>query len=124
MTEKEVTKMRKIYFYDIGIRNAIINNFNPIDQRTDVGRLWENFVIMEIIKKNEYSQQPRNYFFWRSLQQQEVDFIVQDEQQITAFEMKFGNRGKITKAFTNTYPNAEAIIINHDNFFEKIILEQ
>jgi len=118
---KEVTKMRKIYFFDIGIRNAIINNFNPIELRNDAGQLWENFVIMEIIKKNEYAQKPMNYYFWRSLQQQEVDFIVQDEQKITAFEMKFGNRGKITKAFTNAYPEAEAIIINPDNFYKLII---
>ena len=118
---KEVTKMRKIYFYDIGIRNAIINNFNPIELRNDAGQLWENFVIMEIIKKNEYAQQDMKYFFWRSLQQQEVDFIVQNEQKITAYEMKFGNRGKITKAFTNAYPTAAAEIINPDNFYEKII---
>lgn len=117
---KEVTKMRKIYFYDIGIRNAIIHNFSPIELRNDVGQLWENFVVMEIIKKNEYAQKDLKYYFWRSLQQQEVDLIVQDEQQITAFEMKFGNKGRITKAFTNAYPEAKTEIISPDNFFEKL----
>lgn len=116
---KEVTKMRKIYFYDLGIRNAIINNFNPIELRNDVGQLWENFVIMEIIKKNEYAQKDMKYYFWRSLQQQKVDFIVQDEQKITAFEMKWGNKGRITKAFTNAYPDAETAIVTPDNFFER-----
>lgn len=119
---KEVTKMRKIYFYDLGIRNAIINNFTSIELRNDVGQLWENFVIMEIIKKHEYAQQEMKYYFWRSLQQQEVDFIVQDEQKITAYEMKWGSKGRITKAFTNAYPAAKTELITPDNFFEKIIL--
>ena len=118
---KEVTKMRKIYFYDLGIRNAVINNFSPVELRNDVGVLWENFVVMEIIKANEYAQNDYNYYFWRTLQQQEVDFIVQDEQQITAFEMKWGQKGKITKAFTNSYPDAKTELISPDNFFEKII---
>jgi len=121
---KEVTKMRKIYFYDLGIRNAIIDNFNPLELRNDVGALWENFVIMEIIKNNEYIQKDCNYFFWRTLQQQEVDFIVKEEQQITAYEMKWGLKGKLTKAFTNAYPEAKTNLITKDNFFEKIILEQ
>jgi uncharacterized protein len=119
---KEVTKMRKIYFYDLGIRNAIIDNFSPIELRNDVGALWENFVVMEIIKKNEYAQNDFNYYFWRTLQQQEVDFIVQDEQQITAYEMKWGIKGRITKAFTNAYPNAKTVLVSPDNFFEEIIL--
>jgi predicted AAA+ superfamily ATPase len=121
---KEVTKMRKIYFYDLGIRNAIIDNFSPIELRNDVGALWENFVVMEIIKANEYAQNDFNYYFWRTLQQQEVDFIVQDEQQITAFEMKWGNKGRITKAFTNSYPDAKTEIINPANFFEKIVTKE
>jgi predicted AAA+ superfamily ATPase len=119
---KEVTKMRKVYFYDLGIRNAIIDNFSPTELRNDIGQLWENFVIMEIIKKNEYAQNDFNYYFWRTLQQQEVDFIVKDEQQITGFEMKWGNKGNLTKAFTNNYPNAKTEIITPINFFEKIIL--
>jgi predicted AAA+ superfamily ATPase len=119
---KEVTKMRKIFFYDIGIRNAIINNFTPLELRNDVGQLWENFVIMELIKKHEYAQQDMRYYFWRSLQQQEVDFIVQDELEITAYEMKWGSKGRITKAFTNAYPTAKTEIITPDNFFEKIII--
>ena len=67
-------------------------------------------------------EQDMKYYFWRSLQQQEVDFIVQDEQQITAYEMKFGNKGRITKAFTNAYPDAKTELISPDNFFERIIL--
>jgi uncharacterized protein len=121
---KEVTKMRKIYFYDLGIRNAIINNFSPVELRNDLGALWENFVVMEIIKANEYAQKDFNYFFWRTLQQQEVDLIVQDELQILAFEMKWGGKGKITKAFSNSYPEAKTEIITPDNFFEKIVIGQ
>jgi uncharacterized protein len=119
---KEVTKMRKIYFYDVGIRNAIIDNFSPIELRNDVGALWENFVIMEIIKANEYAQKDRDYFFWRSLQRQEVDFIIKNETEITAFEMKWGTKGKVTKAFTNAYPNAKVKIVTPDNFFSEIVV--
>jgi uncharacterized protein len=118
---KEVTKMRKIYFYDIGIRNAVIDNFSPIELRNDVGALWENFVVMEIIKANAYAEKDRQYFFWRSLQQQEVDFIIKDEQTIAAYEMKWNNKGKVTKAFTNAYPNAVVKVITPDNFFTEII---
>lgn len=120
----EVTKMRKIYFYDLGIRNAVINNFAPIELRTDVGVLWENFVITEIIKRNEYKQLDTNYYFWRTLAQQEVDLIVQDEQIIKAYEMKWSGKGKITKAFTNNYPDAAVQIISRDNFFEEIIIAE
>lgn len=117
---KEVTKMRKIYFYDIGIRNAIIDNFSPVELRGDVGALWENFVVMEIIKANEYKERDCNYFFWRTLQQQEVDFIQKEENDITAYEMKWGKKGKITKAFTNAYPDAKTKIITPINFYELI----
>jgi uncharacterized protein len=117
---KEVTKMRKIYFYDIGIRNAIIDNFSPVELRGDVGALWENFVVMEIIKANEYKERDCNYYFWRTLQQQEVDFIQKEESNITAYEMKWGRKGKVTKAFTNAYPDATTAIITPDNFYEMI----
>jgi uncharacterized protein len=119
---KEVTKMRKIYFYDIGIRNAIIDNFSPLELRNDVGALWENFVVMEIIKANEYAQKDVHYYFWRSLQQQEVDFIEIFENELKVYEMKWGKKAKITKAFTNAYPEAKTMVITKDNFFEEIIL--
>ncbi len=118
---KEVTKKRKIYFYDVGIRNAIIDNFSPLELRGDVGALWENFAVMEIIKANEYKERDCAYYFWRTLQQQEVDFIQKEENHITAYEMKWGKKGKITKAFTNAYPDADTAIINPDNLYELVV---
>jgi uncharacterized protein len=118
---KEVTKKRKIYFYDLGIRNAIIDNFSPIELRNDVGALWENFVVMELIKKYEYADLDVKYYFWRTLAQQEVDFIIKNEQQIIAFEMKYGRKGNISKAFTNAYPDAKTEIITVDNFWVKVV---
>jgi uncharacterized protein len=115
---KEVTKMKKIYFWDNGIRNAIIDNFRPIEQRDDVGALWENFIISERLKTNHYKEKSVHSKFWRSLQQQEVDYVEIEGGQIRAYEMKWNTikKGKITKAFTNIYPNSKTEIISPENF--------
>jgi uncharacterized protein len=115
---KEVSKMRKIYFWDNGIRNAIINNFNDAGSRTDIGVLWENFLVSERIKRNAYKELDIQYFFWRSMQQQEVDFVETENQHLSAFEMKWNSKGGITKAFTNLYPASNTEVINQDNFIE------
>ena len=117
---KEVTKMRKIYFWDNGIRNAVIDNFNDIELRDDKGALWENYLVTERIKNIHYAEKDIKSFFWRSLQQQEVDYVELENEQLTGYEIKWGNKGSVSKAFTNLYPKSKAMVINQDNFLEFI----
>jgi predicted AAA+ superfamily ATPase len=117
---KEVTKMKKIFFWDNGIRNAIIDNFKPIELRNDVGALWENFIITERIKMNHYNEKTIDSKFWRSRQQQEVDYVETEQDEIRAYEMKWNvlQKASVSKAFTNLYPNAKTEIITPENFVE------
>lgn len=115
---KEVTKMKKIFFWDNGIRNAIIDNFRPLELRNDVGALWENFIVTERIKMNHYNQKSTKSKFWRSLQQQEVDYVETEQDSLRAYEMKWNTlqKARVTKAFTNLYPHATTNIVTPDNF--------
>ena len=119
----ELKKTRKIYFYDNGIRNALIASFQHIDLRQDTGALWENFMISERMKFNDYNKRWVNRYFWRTLAQQEVDYIEETDGQLFAFEFKWNpnSKGKITKAFTNNYPEAVTQIITPDNYTEFIL---
>ena len=105
----ELRKSKKIYFYDCGIRNAIIGNFNPLTQRTDIGGLWENYLISERMKKLSYDGIRKNSYFWRTTQQQEIDLIEEDVNSLHAYEFKWSERAKVkfSKTFSNAYPNAE-----------------
>jgi predicted AAA+ superfamily ATPase len=113
----EIKNNRKIYFYDNGVRNAIINNLNPIDLRTDKGALWENFLISERIKLQEYHQQYTSNYFWRTVQKQEIDFIEERNGQISAYEFKWHVKGKkkISASFLDEY-NASGMVIDYLNF--------
>jgi predicted AAA+ superfamily ATPase len=113
----EIKNNRKIYFYDNGIRNMIINNLNPIELRNDKGALWENFLISERIKIQTYHEQYTNNFFWRTVQKQEIDFIEESGGNIKAYEFKWksGGRNKIPKSFIENY-NATGVTIDKDNF--------
>lgn len=117
---KEVSKMKKILFWDNGIRNALLGDFRPIEQRNDAGALWENFMITERIKQNHYQQKNTKSYFWRSLQQQEVDYVEVENQTISGYEMKWNGHKKnyVTKAFTNLYPNAKTALVQPTNFAE------
>ena len=110
--------MKKIYFWDNGIRNAIIGSFIPVNNRTDVGALWENFVISERLKYNSYNQKNVQSFFWRSKQQQEIDYVEQVGEHLFGYECKWSaaSKGKPTKAFGNLYPHAQVAIINNENY--------
>jgi len=119
---KELTKAFKVYFYDNGIRNALINNFNPISLRTDVGALWENFCISERIKANSYNNRKVNCYFWRTYDQKEIDYIEELSGKITGYEMKYSEKQKfkIPKGFCENY-DAKVHKIdksNYWNFFE------
>jgi uncharacterized protein len=115
---KEVSKMNKIFFWDNGIRNAVIGNYDDISSRQDVGQLWENFVISERMKMNNWLASDRNGYFWRNYNQSEVDYVEKEGNQLTAFEMKWDTRKKhtVSKAFTNAYPDAQTEIVTPVSF--------
>lgn len=113
----EISTNRKIYFYDNGIRNALISNYNPLSMREDIGALWENFLITERKKYLLNNQEQANAYFWRTTQQQEIDYIEEKEGKIFAFEFKWNakKKPKISKTFIKAY-NPEINIINKENF--------
>jgi predicted AAA+ superfamily ATPase len=117
----EIGKSRKYYFQDLGIRNAIINNFNPLTLRNDVGQLWENFCVMERIKKNEYDRRHVNTYFWRTYDQKEIDYIEEIDGKLYAFEFKWNETPvKPPKIFMEAYPGSEFKVISKNNLFEFI----
>jgi predicted AAA+ superfamily ATPase len=120
----EIKTNKKIYFYDNGIRNMVIGNFNPIELRTDKGALWENFLISERMKQNEYKESLARTYFWRTKQQQEVDFVEDNGGKIFGFEFKWQKKKnqKLPKTFTETY-HAEAKVIDVENFREFVKIE-
>lgn len=110
----ELTKGKKIYFYDNGIRNAVIQNFAPLSMRNDNGALWENFFISERLKNNHYSQRYVRSYFWRTTEKQEIDYIEENDGQLHLFEMKWNEKkgnSKLPNIFLETYhPNSTSII--------------
>jgi hypothetical protein len=119
---KELKKGRKIYFYDNGIRNALIANFNAVELRTDVGALWENFIISERLKFTSYKQIWANRYFWRTQDQQEIDYIEERDGKIYAFEFKWNKKAttRFSKSFLDAYPNNETQIITPENYSDFI----
>ncbi|MBA4298883.1 hypothetical protein SAMN03080617_02113 [Algoriphagus alkaliphilus] len=117
---KELAKSQKIYFYDVGIRNAVIRNFNEMNLRTDVGGLWENFCITERIKFNQNHRRFVNIYFWRTYDQKEIDYIEEKDGHLTCFEFKYaeGSKGKFPSEFSENYPDSSFKVITPANFFE------
>ena len=116
---KEVTKSSKWYFLDNGIRNALINNLLPLNQRTDTGALWENYLIGERIKYNSYSRKTPLTYFWRTYDQQELDWLEVANDQLSAYEFKWKDtKVKFPKAFAEAYPDAAKHWINQGNFID------
>ena len=117
----ELKKTKKIYFYDNGIRNAVIQQFAPLDMRNDTGQLWENFFISERIKRNHYTGHYCNIYFWRTQTQQEIDYIEECDGTMSVFEMKWNPRkanAKFPPAFLNAYPVKETAVITPENYLE------
>lgn len=113
----ELKKMRKIYFYDVGVRNALINNLNPLDLRQDAGALWENFIISERLKRNNNSNFEVNSYFWRTQQGQEIDYLEESGGKISAYEFKWKqNKWQPPKAFIKSYPQSKYQLINKENY--------
>ena len=120
----ELKKSKKIYFYDTGIRNAIIQNFTPIELRSDMGSIWENFFITERIKYNSYAGRNVNYYFWRTTAQQEIDFIEECNGEFSIFEMKWNPKKtnvKFPDSFIKTYQPKEMNVVTPDNYLEFLV---
>jgi len=117
----EVTKNSRYYFLDNGVRNAIINNFNTLELRNDTGELWENYLVIERLKRQEYLEEVANNYFWRTYKQKEIDFVEEREGKLFGYEMKWGaTRAKPPKEWLETYPNATWQLINRENYLELI----
>jgi len=116
---KEITKNSRWYFLDNGIRNAVIANFNLLESRNDIGALWENYMISERLKYQEYQRLMSNNYFWRTYEQQEIDWVEERDGSLFGYEFKWTeNKVKIPTQWKNAYPNASFEVINRDNFIE------
>ena len=115
----EIKTNQKIYFYDTGIRNMIIGDLNPFEVRQDKGHLWENFLIAERLKHNAYGGSLGKGYFWRTVKQQEIDYVEEEAGKIVGFEIKWNKKSKvkIPKAFEETY-NTTVKVITNENFRE------
>jgi predicted AAA+ superfamily ATPase len=120
---KEITKSNRWYFYDNGIRNGIINNFTLLENRTDVGELWENYLACERIKKQNYRNSNGINYFWRTYDQQELDWLEEQNGNLNGFEFKWNEKrkSKIPTAFAKAYPDASFEVINRENYLDFIL---
>ena len=119
----EIKKGKKIYFYDNGVRNAILQNFSPLNLRQDVGALWENYFVSERLKANHYRRHFTKSYFWRSFQQQEIDLIEETDGFMTAFEIKWNQKRQpqIPQSFAEAYPHHTFHIVNRENYLDYLM---
>ena len=119
----ELKKSKKFYFYDNGIRNSLISNFNNINMRNDTGQLWENYLVTERLKKISYQNLFCNTYFWRTTQQQEIDYIEEHSGKLFAYEFKWNmnKKAKLSKTFAEAYPENEFMVINRDNYTDFVV---
>jgi len=116
---KEISKAGKWFFYDVGIRNAIIGNYNSIAQRIDVGQIWENYLLSERIKQNSNLSTDKTFYFWRTYDGQEIDLIEESTGTLQAFEFKWGDKvPKAPRAFTENYATTRFSVINQNNYLK------
>lgn len=116
---KEITKNSKWYFLDNGIRNAVIANFNPLESRNDIGQLWENYMISERLKVQEYNRISSNNYFWRTYDQQEIDWVEERGGSLHGYEFKWNeSRVRIPPSWKNAYPAASFDLINNTNYLD------
>jgi predicted AAA+ superfamily ATPase len=120
---KEITKSNRWYFYDNGIRNAIIANFSRLESRMDVGALWENYVASERVKHQNYTQKISENYFWRTYDQQELDWLEEENGTLRGYEFKWNEnrKAKIPTAFAKAYPEASFEVINKGNYLDFIM---
>jgi len=122
---QEVTRKAKYYFLDNGIRNALIAQFNALDQRNDVGPLWENFIFTERLKRRQYGGLYANMYFWRTYDQQEIDLVEERDGRLFGFEAKWSFKQSVSapRRWASAYPEAEFKVIHPDNYLEFILPE-
>ncbi len=119
---KEIVKQDKIYFYDLGVRNAVIDNFNNLPLRNDTGHLWENFILSERIKYNAYKGLFANRYFWRTYTGAELDYVEETGGKLYGYEFKWGKKvAKAPKTWLNVYPESEFKCINRNNYFDFLL---
>jgi predicted AAA+ superfamily ATPase len=122
---KEVTKSSRYYFYDNGVRNSLIRNFNPLNLRNDIGQLWENYLMIERLKYNQRAGRAVNTYFWRTYDQKEIDLIEEHGGKLTGFDLKWqgGDIRRTTRnEFLRAYPGSDLTVINQSNF-ESFLLD-
>ncbi|MCU0371202.1 MAG: ATP-binding protein [Bacteroidales bacterium] len=119
----ELTRKIKVYFYDLGIRNSLINNFNPVEVRLDSGSLWENFFLVERLKYLQSAGMNPNRYFWRTHQGKEIDYIEESAGMLDAYEFKLGHKvnAAMPKEFATTYPNSKFQLVNPDNYWKFLL---
>lgn len=123
----ELKASRKIYFWDLGIRNYLIGNLSQVENRTDVGALWENYVITERLKRNYYLGSIAQYWFWRTIQQKEIDYLEEENGQLHAYEFKWNDKKsnvRIPASFAKTYPDASFQVITPKNVDEFLLMAE
>jgi len=117
----EVGKLRKIYFTDLSLRNALIRNFNERSLRNDIGALWENFCINERVKINDYAEYRPNYYFWRSYSQKKIDLVEKFGGKMHTFEFKWKDKhSKLPREFSELYPKNNFTEVNSINFVDAL----
>jgi predicted AAA+ superfamily ATPase len=119
----EIRNKQKYYFFDNGVRNAIINQYNSLDSRNDIGVLWENFIFIERLKKRSYEEIYGNSYFWRTYEQQEVDFVEERDGNLEAYEVKWSDKRRVNvpNLWKITYPDASFTVINQENYLDFVI---
>lgn len=118
----EVTKNSRYYFIDNGVRNALINNFNPLELRNDTGELWENYLVIERMKRQEYLQEPANNYFWRTYTKKELDLVEERNGQLHGYEIKWGKaKPRPPKEWSTAYPDATWQLINRENYLGFVV---
>jgi predicted AAA+ superfamily ATPase len=120
----ELKKSKKVYFNDLGIRNALINDFRPVEVRSDNGALFENYVINELRKENAYNGVFANFYFWRSTDHREIDLVVEKNNTLLTYEIKWNPAKKVrlTRSFSNLYGETHFTVVNRENFFDELAL--
>ena len=119
---KEITKSHRYYFYDNGIRNALIGNFNPLSLRNDLGMLWENYIVTERLKRQEYVREPTISYFWRTYDRKEIDLVEDRGGKLFGYEMKWSRgKSKIPKDWEVHYPEASFKVIHRDDYLDFIL---
>ncbi|MBU3934332.1 MAG: DUF4143 domain-containing protein [Candidatus Omnitrophica bacterium] len=119
---KEISKNSRYYFYDTGVRNALINNFNPLSMRNDVGMLWENYCIVERLKKREYLGMQANSYFWRTYDRKEIDLIEESGGRLHGYEIKLSDRkASAPGEWLETYKHSDFSVITKDNYLKFIV---